>query len=200
MGRRVGFGLPSGLFRLSTLSPMHLPFLFLGLLLPGLALAGNIYEEANKPQYNTHYLEQEEAPWEEVQTTLPPAPKPEHLTAIDVGAGARFSYLVDLNSVEAGQDGVVRYSLLARSPSGAENLTFEGLRCATGEHKLYAFGRKTGEWSKNSRAQWTQIRARTLHNPQSALFFHYICPVLDKPRDTATVKQLIRSGGLFIRE
>lgn len=177
------------------------PYLLLsGLLLSFAGWAGNIYEEASKPQYNTYYLEREEAPWEEVQTTLPAAPKPENLMPVDVGSGARFTYLVDLPSVEAGQDGVVRYTLLARSPSGAENLTFEGLRCETGEHKLYAFGRKTGEWAKNPRGEWKIIRARVIHNPQSALFFHYLCPALDKPRTTEVVRQLLRTGGLFTRE
>ena len=179
---------------------MRVHLLLSGLLLSIPVLAGNVYEEASKTQYNTYYLEKDEVPWEEVQASLPPAPKPEGLIPIDVGSGARFTYLVDTPSVEVGQDGVVRYTLLARSPSGAENVTFEGLRCENGDHKLYAFGRKSGEWAKNPRSQWTPIRARALNNPQSALFFHYLCPALDKPRTTEVVRQLLRTGGLFSRE
>jgi hypothetical protein len=41
---------------------------------------------------------------------------------------------------------VVRYVLVARSPSGVENVSYEGLRCAGVEFRRYAFGRPDATW------------------------------------------------------
>ena len=43
--------------------------------------------------------------------------------------------LIDQRTQAIGEDGVVRYVLVVRSASGAESVSFEGLRCATGERR-----------------------------------------------------------------
>jgi len=68
--------------------------------------------------------------------------------------------LVDEPSLAIGEDGVVRYVLVVRSASGAESVTFEGLRCATGERRTFAYGRKAGEsgtWSGARNSGWVAI-------------------------------------------
>lgn len=37
-----------------------------------------------------------------------------------------------------GSDGIVRYVLVARSSAGTESVSFEGMRCATREVRIYA--------------------------------------------------------------
>ena len=63
----------------------------------------------------------------------------------ELGADSDFRYYVDWGSVSAGEDRIVRYVLVARSRSGTENVTFEGLRCQ-GEYRVYAVGRPDGGW------------------------------------------------------
>ena len=58
------------------------------------------------------------------------------------------SLFVDEASVHYGSDDVIRYTMVIVSPSGARNVTFEGMRCETGERRLYAFGRADGSWSR----------------------------------------------------
>jgi hypothetical protein len=49
---------------------------------------------------------------------------------------------------------VVRYTLVARSPSGVENVSFEGIRCNARTHKVYALGRDDGAWSPVAQSDW----------------------------------------------
>ena len=68
--------------------------------------------------------------------------------------------LVDETSLSIGEDGVVRYVLVVRSASGAESVSFEGLRCATGERRTFAYGRKagaSGAWSVARNSGWVAI-------------------------------------------
>jgi hypothetical protein len=69
---------------------------------------------------------------------------------------------------------VVRYTVVVKSPAGAETVSFEGMRCESGERKLYAFGRADGqgggEWSRNRYARWDVIKGRQQTGlPQGAL-------------------------------
>jgi hypothetical protein len=68
--------------------------------------------------------------------------------------------LVDGNTLVLAGDGVARFTLVVRSPSGAESVSFEGIRCTTGERRVFAFGRKTadgGTWSQARGSAWRPI-------------------------------------------
>ncbi|PIV88178.1 MAG: hypothetical protein COW48_07445, partial [Hydrogenophilales bacterium CG17_big_fil_post_rev_8_21_14_2_50_63_12] len=127
------------------------------------------------------YAFDDTAKWEEVQHQLPPWPKPENFIPIPLGARSGNQFFVDYLSASAGKDGVVRYSMVVKSPSGAETISFEGMRCTSGEHKLYAFGRGdkkgAGVWSRNRYAKWEPIQARNLNDFRRELFYHYFCTV-----------------------
>jgi hypothetical protein len=102
--------------------------------------------------------------WKEVQASIPPYPKAENLIPFEVSSATRNKHFVDLPSVSIGADGVVRYTVVVKSPAGAETVSFEGMRCESGERKLYAFGRADGqgggEWSRNRYARWDAIKGR----------------------------------------
>jgi len=49
--------------------------------------------------------------------------------------GSRRPSYIDSKSLSVGTDGVVRYSVVIVSGSGARNVLFEGLRCATREFR-----------------------------------------------------------------
>lgn len=133
--------------------------------------------------------------WKEIQAQLPPYPKAESLVEFTVSSATSNRFYIDYNSINVGEDGVVRYSVLVRSPAGAETVNFEGMRCETGERKLYAFGRPNGEWSRNRYARWEPIPARQASSHQRELFFHYLCTV-DTAGDLKKIQYAVKHGGV----
>lgn len=116
-----------------------------------------------------------EKPWQEVALQLPAAPQPENLLPFFVSATATQSFAVDAKSLSVGSDGVVRYTLVATSPAGARNMSYEGIRCATYERKLYAFGHPDGSWTRSRRDQWERINGNAANRQHAALFKDYFC-------------------------
>jgi hypothetical protein len=114
-------------------------------------------------------------PWQEIAIQLPALPKNENLLEFDVGETATMRFFVDAKSISTGDDGVVRYTLVSRSPSGAENISYEGLRCETQERKLYAFGHKDGSWSRSRRDRWERYLGSVANSQHAALARDYFC-------------------------
>lgn len=145
-------------------------------------------------------FDEDKKPWQEVQAQLPAYPRAENLVPFEVSAASRNRYYIDDVSLSVGEDGVVRYTVVVRTPGGAENVSFEGMRCENGERKLYAFGRPDGkgggDWSRNRRARWEPIQARQATSYHRALFYHYLCTVEGKG-DLAAIRRYLRQGGLY---
>jgi CNP1-like family len=74
---------------------------------------------------------------------LPPYPPQGERLEFSLGPASEFRFFIDAASLSVA-DGLVRYVLIARSPAGVENVTYEGLRCSNGEVRLYALGREGG--------------------------------------------------------
>lgn len=114
-------------------------------------------------------------PWQEIAVQLPPAPQPANLAPLTVPASSTHRFEVDTSSISVGEDGVVRYVMVATSEGGARNVSYEGIRCETYERKLYAFGRPDGSWSRSRRDQWERIRALGPTQQHASLARDYIC-------------------------
>lgn len=142
-----------------------------------------------------HDFDAENKPWQEIQSRLPAPYAPEQLHEFEVGGGRGHHYFLDPASISAGEDGVVRYTLVIRTAGGASNVNFEGLRCDTGERKIYAFGRPNGTWSRNKYARWDPIDARSATSYQKELFFHYLCTV-DGPGDLKVIQRALQQDGI----
>ncbi len=119
--------------------------------------------------------EYDEKPWAEVEVHLPSFPEAGNLIPFRVGAISDTKFFVDAQSLSYGTDGVLRFTLEVVSPSGAKNVSYEGMRCATGERRFYAFGRADGTWSKARGNQWVKISG-TSNNHHVELFTNYFCP------------------------
>lgn len=113
--------------------------------------------------------------WQEIAIQLPSLPKKEDLLEFEVGQTTTMVFAVDAKSISVGNDGVVRYTLVSRSPSGAENISYEGIRCATQERKLYAFGHKDGRWTRSRRDQWERFTGTIMNRQHAALARAYFC-------------------------
>lgn len=137
----------------------------------------------------------EERAWEEQQAQLPAYPRQENLARIDLGAAASFDFFVDTESIGIGKDGVVRYTLVAKSPSGALNVSFEGIRCVTRERKLYGFGHPDGAWSKARNSDWIPITRMQVNIQHVALADYYFCPKRQIVRSIPEAISALRRGG-----
>ncbi|MES2936421.1 MAG: CNP1-like family protein [Pseudomonadota bacterium] len=94
--------------------------------------------------------------WKEQEAPPPPALKTERLIGLEV-PGSLLNFGVDPDSVAVGSDGVVRYVVVARSSSGVTNAMYEGLRCSTGEWKVYARHNPDAGWKQVKESEWKPI-------------------------------------------
>ena len=111
--------------------------------------------------------------WAEVELQLPAAPKQENL--LNFYKSDSQSFAIDKLSLSVGSDGTVRYTLIATSNAGAKNISYEAIRCETYEHKLYAFGRSDGTWSRSRRDDWFRISNTAANKQHHILFTEFFC-------------------------
>jgi hypothetical protein len=130
------------------------------------------HAEWGEPQFEF----EEEKPWVEVAAHLPPYYKTENLIPFYVSPSSRNKHFVDASSISVGEDKVVRYTVVIEAAGGARNVSFEGLRCDSGERRLYAYGHPDGTWSKARNAGWEDIKLRSQLSYQKALYENAFCP------------------------
>ncbi len=137
-------------------------------------------------------FEDETKPWVEIQTQLPPAPRPQDLVTFAVSGASDFRFGLDASSLTVGTDGVYRYVLVATSSQGSRNVSYEGIRCESREKKLYATGRPDGTWVRARNAAWTPIEDVGLNRQQAALLKEYFCPDAYATQDLADILSRLR--------
>jgi len=117
-----------------------------------------------------------EKPWVEQQTQLPPYPRTENLISFDVGPNTSNEHFVDTTSIKIGEDDVIRYSLVVQSSTGAMNVSYEGIRCETFERKLYALGRDDKTWAQPRISEWRRLDFVRQLYAQRELAKNLFCP------------------------
>lgn len=128
---------------------------------------------------------QAERPWREIEAAPPAYPRPENLLPFFVSAATSFEFYIDGTTLSVGEDGVVRYVLVARSAQAAQSVSFEGMRCSTGEVRTYAIGTSAGGWTRSA-SPWRQIQPREIQRWHNALFGEFFCPLgnpIHSPRE-----------------
>lgn len=94
--------------------------------------------------------------WREVEAPPPGALDTRDLIPIEIPRSSlRFG--VAPSSIAIGADGIVRYVVVASSASGAMNGLYEGIRCNTGEFKVYARHNPGSGWVPVKDAQWRSL-------------------------------------------
>lgn len=132
-------------------------------------------------------------PWKELSAALPPPPRDENLLAFEASGASPHRFFIDGRSVSAGEDGVVRYTLVIRTAGGARNVSFEGIRCETREQKTYAVGQAAG-WTRARNPAWRRIEAREVNNHHLVLYSDYFCLQHTGPRRPQEILRLLKSG------
>ncbi len=118
--------------------------------------------------------------WKEDGSNLPGYPEEKDLLEVDgPPAYSNYQYLIDEKSLTLGKDNVIRYSLIIRSKSGADNAFYDGIRCNTTEIKNYAYGitdkdgRKT--FAARENPQWRPFRDSGITAYGAVFAANYFC-------------------------
>ena len=149
--------------------PLRMPAGLLALMLIGACASDNSrmksdWERAHEGQFIRDESRKDVA--------LPAYPRAGGLAPFTVSGSDDFDFFVDTRSLSVASDGVVRYTVVARSRSGAENVSYEGLNCKAAEYALYALGQSDRSWRKSLGA-WNPIeRSRW----ERTLADQYFCP------------------------
>jgi hypothetical protein len=135
--------------------------------------------------------------WQEEDFPLPAWPREQDLVEVKLdGPDQALTHYIDKRSLATGDDGVVRYTLVTTSASGARNLSFEGLRCTPkGRWKTYAFG-MDGRFKPTTVGEaWREIRGQADDPLHYDLWQHYLCiPRAFEPRPRQDQVRMLQSG------
>jgi hypothetical protein len=151
---------------------------------------------ASGPKSEWERANEEKLPAAEQQRDGQPAFPPPHrgeLLEFFVAATSEFRFFVDAATLSVSNDGIVRYVLVARSPSGVENVTFEGMRCTSNEVRIYALGRD-GAWVGRP-TDWRPITPRSVSRWHNELFRNYFCPQREPIVSAQEGVWALRQGG-----
>ena len=123
---------------------------------------------------------------------LPAYPRRENLIEFFVSSASDFRFFVDRASISV-KGGVVRYTLVARSPSGVENVTYEAIRCPTAEYRVYYLGQSDRTWGGRPGGWGLIAQSRQIHyRPRDR---DYFCPQSNPIRDAEEGRMALRQGG-----
>jgi len=129
----------------------------------------------------------------EERLALPPYPKKEHLVEFYVSAATDFKYYIDTSTLSVSpRSREIRYVMVARSPSGAENVSYEAIRCPS-EYRVLAAGRPNGTWSDRP-SEWREMTKGTSLGWPYALSRNYFCPHRDSVQSVAEATDALQRG------
>ena len=132
---------------------------------------------------------------------LPAWPAGEKLLEVRVDkAMFPFDVYLDPDSLSVGSDHVVRYTLVVVSSSGARNVSFEGIRCNTGEYRRYAYG-SGGEWLQTNDTAWKRVLDAGMDGYRNILYRDHMCDPTGYDLQVSEILQRIRySRGSYFEE
>jgi hypothetical protein len=143
----------------------------------GLALAATLFgaQAQVSVKFGDDSLEEEARPQQDTeQVKLPPYPKEADLVGFFVSAANDFKFFVDGKSLKV-DDGIIRFTLIARSPEGVSNVSYEAIRCSSREYRIYAIGHADGTWLRRT-TPWRETRQGSVQRWRDALRRDYFCP------------------------
>ncbi len=110
------------------------------------------------------------------QITFPQAPQKSDLVRLDSElTDGRYEYFIDRASVSMGSDQILRYTVVLQSDTGARNVFYEGIRCASSEFKTYAYATESGEFRPMTSASWRKLSTTAPYDYRRLLAQRYVC-------------------------
>lgn len=99
----------------------------------------------------------EDPDWKEVEIPAPPAFRVDRLVVLDMPRHISLKVGFDPDTLRVTPDGIIRYVMVATAASGSTYASYEGIRCVTGEVKVYARHGATGQWMAVKDPQWKPL-------------------------------------------
>lgn len=133
-----------------------------------------------------------EAPaWQEGKVALPDFPQKDDLIKVEVDrVDMPFSFYLDSkNLTSSTKQGLVKYTVLVESNSGAKNILFEGLRCELEQYKTYAYGTYDNKFVKAKTSEWRFIRDNGHMVHRYNFLRYYMC---NEQREPYPASEIIR--------
>ncbi len=106
---------------------------------------------------------------------LPAYPQEEDLLPFEIGPTQTLKFFLDAKSISISGEDEVRYTLVAKSSTGALNISYEGLRCASKEYRRFAYADRRGEWTMSKSEAWRPINWYASNRPRAVLWLDYFC-------------------------
>jgi len=136
--------------------------------------------------------------WQEVEQTPPVGFNPKDTVPFEITVYSELQFGVVPSTVTLGSDGVVRYVLVARSPT-AQTVLYEGLRCTTRQTKTYArwssdSGASGGTWQTMAGAEWRPVTEGNASRPAWALAKQAFCDGATPNGDARRMVRELRHG------
>ncbi|WP_296541007.1 CNP1-like family protein [Rhodoferax sp.] len=132
--------------------------------------------------------------WQETETPAPPRFDPRQRVAIDMPPYVSMEFGIDPATLAITPDGIVRYVMLAVSPSGTISAFYEGIRCATGEVKSYARANASGVWTIVKEPEWRGLNDRQPSKHALALARQGACEGNTNPNSTAEIIRKLKAN------
>jgi CNP1-like family len=153
-------------------------------------------EASDKDESTFTYLLERQSKWTENKLdALPPLPQSANLLPFEVSQNTPLHFAVDAKSIDVGSDGVVRYTIVVTSPSGAQNINYEGIRCDNYEWRQYAgLNAEHNGWDSSVATRWRRIENGDLNAYQAALYKDYFCANKLPAASAKTIVNNIRYG------
>lgn len=137
----------------------------------------------------------EAAPWVEHVHDLPPYPAESDLIPVDLDMpGSRLEAFLDESALRVGDDNVVRYVLVLKSKTGAENVLVEGIRCEHKEFRTYALGTGDRKLDPGAATRWAPLTRLGVNRYRYQLYKNYFCDVPSKPFPRDKILEFVKHG------
>ncbi len=143
---------------------------------------------------SAQYADLDRADWKEDTVPPPPAYSTQRLIDIEMPRGSLVRMGIDPATIQINhQTGIVRYVVVARGPS-AVNATYEAIRCATAEYRVYARQVQGGDWSPNTDDRWNSMRGQSLVQHPGRLAQGGLCLGTGVRQTAADMVRELKSG------
>jgi hypothetical protein len=158
------------------------------------ALSGCANRRADTARLDAEREGGESRPGGEPKLVLPGFPHEPDLVEFFPGPLGSHRYFIDAKSLSVGKDGIVRYAVVVKTSGGATDVSYEGIRCASGERRIYATGNRDRTWLEARLSDWEPIRAGRPNEYRGILYSDYFCPDRAVLPDRETALRALRSG------
>lgn len=125
---------------------------------------------------------------------MPALPSNSNLLPFTLDTHSDLNFMVDSKSISVGKDGVVRYTVVIDTPSGARNIRYEGIHCNSYSWRLYSGTNSDGTAWDNASTAWTRIENSPTNGYQASLASNYFCDNKAPVPKASSIVQSIRYG------